>query len=223
MTTTTDISSLINMGSSSPVREKTSTVLGKDDFLQLLVTQLRHQDPLNPADPTEFTAQLAQFSSLEQLFNVNETLEKVNTSNAELERLSALSMLGREIVSESNNFRLGGDGPVKLGYHLDNSVASVQIHIQDSLKRTVTTLTADQLGAGDHWLSWDGMDGNGQVAPPGEYKLVVSALDTDAATMPISALISGIVTGIEIDEKDNILTTTCGDYSLNSIKRVKHQ
>jgi flagellar basal-body rod modification protein FlgD len=222
MTTTTEINSLFNTGASL-IKDKNSTVLGKEDFLQLLVTQLKNQDPLNPADPTAFTAQLAQFSSLEQLFNVNQTLEKVNTSNAELERLSALSMLGKQIVSKSENFRLIENGSVQLGYHLDEPVGSVQIHIQDSLKRTVATIAANQLGTGDHWLAWDGTGSNGQVAPPGDYTLAVSALSGDDETMPISALISGIVTGIEIDKNGNTLTTNCGEYSLNSIKRVIYQ
>lgn len=220
MSATSAINSLVNTGSNA-VREN-KTGLGKEDFLQLLVAQLQHQDPLNPSDPTEFTAQLAQFSSLEQLFNVNETLEKVNTSNAELERLTSLSMLGREIVSEASNFRLEKDGTVKLGYQLENSVASVQVHIQDSLNRTVATINANQTNPGEHWLAWNGSDANGQVAPPGDYKLVVSALDGKENPMDVLPLVSGVVTGIEIAKQGNRLTTTCGDYSLNSIKSVKY-
>ncbi len=65
---------------SSETTRPTTDVLGKDDFLQLLVAQLQHQDPLKPMDSTEFTAQLAQFSSLEQLYNVNDNLGELGTN-----------------------------------------------------------------------------------------------------------------------------------------------
>jgi flagellar basal-body rod modification protein FlgD len=216
-----EISSFIN-AESSPIKELRSSTLGKEDFLRLLVTQLTHQDPLNPEDPTEFTAQLAQFSSLEQLFNVNETLEKVNASNAELERLSALSMLGHEVVSASSSFHLETGGMVKLGYQLTEPAESVKIYARDNLNRTVASFSANQVETGEHWLIWDGLDANGQVAPPGDYRLVVSAVNNEEEPLDISPLISGIVTGIEVKEDTNILNTNSGDFNVNTIRNIKH-
>jgi flagellar basal-body rod modification protein FlgD len=74
-----------------------NNAMGKEDFLTLMVEQLKNQDPMNPADATEFTAQLAQFSSLEQLFNINSSLEEMGSSTAEMQRLSALSMIGTRL------------------------------------------------------------------------------------------------------------------------------
>jgi flagellar basal-body rod modification protein FlgD len=221
MSVTSEISSLLNSGY-TPQQKDASGVLGKDDFLQLLVTQLKNQDPLNPEDPTEFTAQLAQFSSLEQLFNVNERLEQMNSSNIELQRLSALSLLGREVVSESASFRLAEGTTVKLGCQLRNSADEVQINVQDQANRTVATLTANRLQAGEHFFQWDGVDDNGQVAPPGEYSLLVSALrGEDDETVTASPLVRGLVTGVDLDEQGNMLVTNSGDFRLNTVRSVR--
>jgi flagellar basal-body rod modification protein FlgD len=220
MSATSEISSLVNSGY-TPQQKDASGVLGKDDFLQLLVAQLKNQDPLNPSDPTEFTAQLAQFSSLEQLFNVNESLEQMSSGNTELERLSALSLLGREVVSESGSFRLAEGTTVKLGYQLQDSADEVQIHVRDQANRTVATLTANSLQAGEHFFEWDGVDDNGQVAPPGEYNLLVSALRGEDEAVTVSPLVSGLVTGVDLDEQGNMLITNSGDFLLNTVRSVR--
>ena len=101
--------------------EKTSQELGKDDFLTMLITQLQNQDPLNPTDSVEYTAQLAQFSSLEQLSNVNQNLEYLQMFQASINNAQAVSFIGKEItalgdgiqvtdgVAEACEFRLSAD------------------------------------------------------------------------------------------------------------------
>ena len=220
MSATSEISSIINSGY-TPQQKDASGVLGKDDFLQLLVTQLKNQDPLNPQDPTEFTAQLAQFSSLEQLFNVNERLEQMNSSNTELQRISALSLLGREVVSESDSFRLAEETTVRLGCQLQDSADEVQIFVKDQANRTVATLTANNLQAGEHFIQWDGVGDNGQVAPPGEYNLLVSAIRGEDEAVTVSPLVSGLVTGVDLDEQGNMLITSSGDFRLNTVRSVR--
>src|SRR5210317_754089 len=80
-----------------------SNVMGKDDFLNLLITQLQNQDPLKPTDSTEFTAQLAQFSSLEQLGNVNENLKQLQDFQASINNSQAVSLIGKEITATGNS------------------------------------------------------------------------------------------------------------------------
>ena len=78
----------------------TSKVMDKDDFLNLLITQLQNQDPLNPTDSTEFTAQLAQFSSLEQLNNVNQNLQTLQLYQASINNAQTVSFIGKEVTAE---------------------------------------------------------------------------------------------------------------------------
>jgi flagellar basal-body rod modification protein FlgD len=83
-------------------KQAKANALGRDDFLRMLVAQLEHQDPLNPQDGTEFTAQLAQFSSLEQLITIRENLDKVVQSQRELasaiQGMASSALIGREAV-----------------------------------------------------------------------------------------------------------------------------
>ena len=94
----------------NPHTEKTEQDLGQDDFLKMFLAQLNHQDPLNPMDSTQFSAQLAQFSSLEQLFNINETLETINGLQAENGRYQSLDLIGKEVVAEGNMLYLEQEG-----------------------------------------------------------------------------------------------------------------
>jgi flagellar basal-body rod modification protein FlgD len=83
-----------------------SKTLGQTDFLNLLVAQLKNQDPLNPSDPTEFTSQLAQYSQLEQLFNLNDSMGNLTTAQNNSQRLSSLALIGQEVVVEDSDFAL---------------------------------------------------------------------------------------------------------------------
>lgn len=194
--------------------------LGKEDFLKLLVTQLQHQDPLNPSDPTEFTAQLAQFSSLEQLFAVNSNLDQLSTSNAELEKLSALSLIGTEIVAQGNDFQFGND-PVELGYRLDSAATQATVYVQGENGQTVATLDVTDLTAGEHYITWNGTDKYGQVVPPGSYNLFISATGPADETIKATPLIKGLVSGVDLDEQGNILVTSTGNFRLDTVKSVR--
>jgi flagellar basal-body rod modification protein FlgD len=218
MTAVSEITSNSNLGLTASVGG--GSVLGKDDFLQLLVTQLQNQDPLNPSDPTEFTAQLAQFSSLEQLFSVNENLAEMSTSNCELERLSALSLIGREVVAEGSDFHLGKES-LGLGYRLEQPASEVKLYLKDQNGRTVATLEADELAAGDHFLAWDGTDENGQVVPSGDYTLMVSALCGEEEALAAVPLVKGVVSGVDLDGSESLLVTSAGDFRLTDVQSVR--
>ena len=106
----TDVSALAAVSTSTKSTAGKSADLsqqiGKTEFLTLLVAQLHNQDPLNPQDPTEFTAQLAQYSSLEQQFATNAHLAKMSESSGDVQRLTALTLIGKEVVAESKDFTL---------------------------------------------------------------------------------------------------------------------
>lgn len=190
--------------------------LGKEDFLKLLVSQLQNQDPLNPSDPTEFTAQLAQFSSLEQLSNVNKNLEQMASSQG----LEAMSFLGREVVAENSTFQLGAGG-VDLGYRLNGSADEVTLLIQDGMGRTVARLPGGGRTPGEHFLAWDGKDENGLEVPPGEYQLLVSALQGEDSAVSATSLIQARVTGVNLDSSGTLLVTDAGDIPVTRIKMVR--
>lgn len=197
-----------------------SLTLGQDDFLTLLVAQLQNQDPLNPSDPTEFTAQLAQFSQLEQLFNLNKSVDSLTLAQNNSERLSALTLIGKEVLVTGSTFSLDQDIE-QIGYNVDGSASSITINIQDSSGVQVATLTPSELTEGNHFISWNGLDKNGQRLPAGQYKVVIQAQSIGEDTsVAVSPLVRSLVTGVDLKDAGALLQTGAGEYSINDIKGV---
>jgi flagellar basal-body rod modification protein FlgD len=212
--TTTDTSK------SSSTSTSSSTIMGKQDFLTLLVAQLKNQDPLNPDNPTEFTAQLAQFSSLEQLTNLNDSMTGLVTSTENATKFSALSLIGKQVTFTGSSFTYKGE-PVQLGYTLDGPASEVQLLIQDSTGKTIQTLNGTELTKGNHPLTWDGLDQNGNEMPAGTYKAVIQAKGVDSTGVAASPIITSEVTGVDMSNSSSaILNTKAGDIDFSKILGV---
>ncbi|MDR3090302.1 MAG: flagellar hook assembly protein FlgD [Desulfobulbaceae bacterium] len=199
--------------------KRNDAALAKEDFLSLLVAQLQNQDPLNPSDPTEFTAQLAQFSSLEQLFNLNDSMENLATSNANADRFATLNTIGKEVSYPANSFDFTG-GPVNVGYLLDGQAKDVTLSLQlDGV--TVASLRGEELNSGAHFLTWDGLTADGKAAPVGKYKIVVSAKAADGQSVSAQSLVRSEVTGVDLGgDYGGTLITAAGQISFGSIVGV---
>ncbi|MEN8189992.1 MAG: flagellar hook capping FlgD N-terminal domain-containing protein [Thermodesulfobacteriota bacterium] len=205
-------------GTQSPSVADNPAIMGKQDFLTLLVAQLQNQDPLNPDDPTEFTAQLAQFSSLEQLFNLNEGMDELAAAQSGSDNMAALSLIGKDVTYFGSKFNYSGE-PVTLGYQLDGQAARVTLTIQAAGGAVVKTIDSRELTAGNHYLSWDGKDMDGNAVAPGDYHLTIQAAAAiDGSTVAAAPLIRSSVTGVDLDETEgNTLLTQMGKVALNDI------
>ena len=141
--------------------------MGQQEFLQLLVAQMKNQDPINPMDGTEFASQLAQFNSVEQLIGVN----------------SALT--GKEVKALSNQFNLQENSSLDFSYKIPKSATEVEIIIKDENGNQVFSDTIKGLQKGDHDYSWDGFSANGNKMPNGQYYVEVRP---KSGNSPMSAL-----------------------------------
>lgn len=195
--------------------------LGKDDFLLLLVTQLQNQDPLNPQDPTEFTSQLAQYSSLEQLFTVNEQLGQLETANGNVVQMTALGLMGQNVVVQSGSFTLGSD-PVTLGYNLSGNVDEVELVVQNADGQTVATLEGTGLSAGEYFIPWDGTAASGGPLPAGEYQLNIVTRRDGETTSSGEPLVKTKVTGVDLNGAGSKLVTGLGEYNLSRVTSVRN-
>lgn len=190
--------------------------LGKEDFLTLLVAQLQNQDPLNPNEPTEFTAQLAQFSSLEQLFNLNESMDSMAASFANSDKMGALETIGKDIAYQASSFEYNGQ-PVEIGYSLDSTATDVTLYLQQN-GSTIKILEPEDLTAGNHFITWDGTTESGGVAPYGEYSIVIQAKAGTDSTVAAAPLIKAEVTGVDLSgDGGGTLQTTAGEIGYNAI------
>jgi flagellar basal-body rod modification protein FlgD len=193
-----------------------TTSLGKEDFLKLLVSQLQNQDPLNPSDPTQFTAQLAQFSSLEQLTNINENLQSL----AGAQNLGALSFIGQDVIAEESGFQFNSE-PLRLGYRLSAPADEVTLFVQDGLGRTVASIPGAETSTGEHFLSWDGLGSNGQMIPAGEYRLLVAAVKGKDQAVDASSLVQARVSGVDFEGSSVMLRTDSGSFSMSRVQSVR--
>lgn len=195
--------------------------LGKDDFLTLLVTQLQNQDPLKPMDPTEFTSQLAQFSSLEQLNNINENLEALHSIQDGFDRMSALSMIDKYVVSESETFKFHGEA-VEIGFRFNEKIKDATVYIITSEGQTVGDIKVAHPSAGEPFVWWDGKDQNGQQLPDGNYSLRVVGTTQEGDPISGSSLVKSQITGVDFSEPETILMTTNGPVKLSEISKVNN-
>jgi flagellar basal-body rod modification protein FlgD len=206
--------------SSSTKKDKTDDIMGKEDFLTLLVAQLKNQDPLNPDDPTEFTSQLAQFSSLEQLTNLNESMENMAASNANSDRFATLQTIGKNVIYQDSSFSYNGEEGAQLGYKLDGVASEVTLSIKRN-GSVIKTLTGTELSTGNHILNWDGLTESGTVADRGEYTISVSVQTAEGTSIAASPLIQSEVTGVDLTgEFGGTLETQAGTVSFSSILGV---
>lgn len=182
-------------------------IMGKEDFLKLLLAQLENQDPLDPTDSVEFTAQLAQFSSLEQLGNVNENLEKLELYQASINNSQAVSFIGKEIVARGNGVTVAGGQPVALQFDLPADAGTVTLSIYDANGEFVRTYDASNLSAGRHSINWDAKDMNANQLPDGTYRFELMAEDHEGQPMTVTTYANGTVTGVNFSENTTYLVT----------------
>jgi flagellar basal-body rod modification protein FlgD len=186
--------------------------LGQGDFLKLLVTQLKHQDPLNPTDNTAFVAQLAQFSQLEQSAKQAQLLQQsLDAQNASLQ-FTLLPMVGRTISLDQALVQLK-DGPAPINYALDKNAERVRISILDQQHQVVRMLDFSNRQAGLNVAQWDGRDQNGKLMPPGIYEYALAATDTQGATVAAQGRAQLLVSGVRMEEGKAKLAV--GDLSID--------
>lgn len=182
------------MGKASPPPQ---TDLGKEDFLKLLVTQLANQDPLAPSDPTQFVSQLAQFTSLEQLVNVNQGLDVLAISQTAATSAQMVSFVGKEVLFSSSQLLVDSPGEdQQLRFELADDAESVTITLKDASGKVVRTLEAGGLEAGPQEIAFDGDDDGGNPLAEGTYTFEVQANSAGGGTVAVETRSKAYVTSI---------------------------
>jgi flagellar basal-body rod modification protein FlgD len=191
------ITGLDSVGASGSISQPSKPdEMGKDAFLELLVTQLQYQDPLNPMDSTAFTAQLAQFSSLEQLNNVNKNLEYSQLYQSSINNSQAVSFIGKEIRASGDSLEVNNGILGSSSFSLPAQAYQTVVNIYDTEGNLVKIMDAGALDPGEHRMSWDGTDNNGMTVSDGEYRFEVMAYDGGGERIEASTYSAGLVKGV---------------------------
>lgn len=153
--------------------------LGQQEFLQLLVAQMRNQDPINPLDGAEFASQLAQFNSVEQLISVNNGLSKLQNSqelmSSSLTNSMAASLTGKHVKALSNEVHLASGESASINFKLNNSASEVEVIVRSANGGEVRREMLQGFSSGDHSWEWDGRNNAGDRMGDGNYTVEVRA------------------------------------------------
>lgn len=169
--------------------KKTSEDMGKQDFLTLFTAQLQNQNPLEPVKNEAFVAQLAQFSQLEALTNMQTSLDTFVTSMSGERMLNSASLIGKKVAITDAATPLAQGGTIDASLHLPEGAAGVQINVHDAKGKLVREIVAGAQLPGNMAVQWDGKNSTGQTAAPGLYSLSAQAvINGKTATVPVSTL-----------------------------------
>ncbi len=170
--------------------------LDKDAFLKILLTEMKYQDPTTPIDNKDFIAQLAQFSSLEQMKNLSASFTQFEKTQDSLNRFQAAALVGKNVVVSNDKISVNGMQIDPITFQLDKP-ADVVVKILDSSGNVVKTMKVASLDAGTHELHWDGTDDKGSPVPDGYYKFQITAINADGTQEDIPGLIGGKVEAVQ--------------------------
>ena len=198
-----------------------SNQMGKDDFLKILVAQLQAQNPLDPQDPTEFASQLAQFSSLEQLMNVNQTIQSLILYSASQSNNLALLFVGKNILAAGDTFSFKtGEAQPEMIYNLASDAETVTVTVYDEEGNVVKTINLTNQTAGEHRIEFDGLDNNNSPLPDGKYRFEVSAKDADGKNITTSTYIMGLVERVVFENGYTYLIVNGKRISISDVTEV---
>jgi flagellar basal-body rod modification protein FlgD len=200
---------------------KGSRELDKDSFLRLLVTQLEHQDPLNPKDDTQFIAQLAQFSSLEQLTNISKGMGEIKSIFGRQDLTGAVGYIGKEVTATGYTLGKEGNQVSTLFYNLADTSLGTFANIFDGSGNLVRTLRFGPQQAGGYSFVWDGKDYAGNTLPDGVYAVAMASEGVNGQPVFVDTKVSGTVTGVLAVNGQTVLKLKDGrEVSLLNVHQV---
>ena len=188
------MSSVTSVGSSNSIDVVQNNTLGKDEFFQMLIAQLKYQDPLNPMDGTDFTAQLAQFSSLEQLSNMNSSLETVAANQLLTNQVEAVTLIGKDVAAQGDVIETDGT-PVEIIYSAAEDISKGNLSIYSSDGSLVKTIEVGSQQQGINSVQWDCSD-----VENGSYTFEIEASNAAGDPVSVDTYVIGTVTGVTFQD-----------------------
>ena len=187
------------------VDRKTHNKLGKDGFLKLLSHQLANQDPMTPMDQKRFAADLAQFSQLEQLTNINTKMKKSSDNIPVQNKFYGASFIGKKVLTDGATVQYKpGERPM-LPFHLDKKAGKAIVRIYDESNNIVRRLDLENLSQGNQVVEWDGRGEDGRNAVKGIYRFDVLAFDDKYTRFKGKSRVEGVVTGVNFENGETVL------------------
>ncbi|GGY66337.1 flagellar hook assembly protein FlgD [Marinobacter zhanjiangensis] len=187
--------------------------LGKNEFMELMIAQLKNQNPLEPKGNGEFIADLAQFSSLEEMQSLNSSVDSVVGEFRSTQALQASAMVGKSVLAPANFGILDQSGQMQGAVNVPSSTGGLRINIENASGEMVRQLDLGQAAAGQQEFTWDGKDGNGNALPPGKYYVAAQGSYPDGNEQ-LQTMMSANVDSVSLGQGGSITLNLAGMGSL---------
>ncbi|WP_263261016.1 flagellar hook assembly protein FlgD [Pseudomonas sp. RIT-PI-S] len=213
-------SSTSSTSSSSTSSATGSQSLGKDTFLQLLVTQLKNQNPLDPQDNSAFVAQLAQFSSVEGINNLNSTVSSLASNYTSNQALQASALVGHSVLAPASSTAVNTSTGLTGQFDLASSSSATSVKVYDANGALVKNIDLGSQGAGTVSFNWDGTSNDGVALSSGTYKFVASAT-VDGKEVAQTTYLPSTVTSVTVGSTAGDMSLKLADGSSVALSQVK--
>ena len=207
----------------APARKKDLGALNQEDFMQLMLQQLKSQDPFKPTDNTQFIAQMAQLSSVTGISEMKNSLVDVVDSLRSSQVLSASNLLGHDVLVSKDTFNLSAAAPSVMGQiELAKPAQQVDIEIRNAAGEVVRRMQSGAQAAGPLQFAWDGKDDSGATVAAGDYKIQATAM-TNGQRLAIEMQMRAPVTGVSLPtggQGPQLQVQGLGTLKLSDVKEV---
>lgn len=196
--TTSPINATTTTGAATNPTSKNST-LNQADFLNIFVTQLKYQDPLQPMDNAQMASQMAQFSMVQSLNSMTESMKSMESSQNAVNNLQAAALVGKKVEVKGSSLSLSQGTASEGSYQLDNP-GKATIKIMDEKGGLVRVIETQVMDTQKQKFIWDGKNQQGATLPDGQYSFQVSAVDAQGADIGVKTTMVGKVDGVSLDQ-----------------------
>jgi flagellar basal-body rod modification protein FlgD len=196
--------------------------MGQEDFLKLLTTQMQNQDPTNPVDNTKMIADMAQFSSLEAMKQLNDTVSSMSQMFKTNQAVQASVLVGKDVVVPGSQISLiSGNSPVAL-VNIEESLTDVKAQIRNANGELVREYSWESLPQGQGDLKWDGKDASGNALAQGNYTVTAWGTNSEGARAAVGTLVAQKVVSVDVGSSGASLNLADGSAAgLDEIQQIR--
>ena len=195
--------------------------MDKEAFLMLLITELRHQNPLEPMDNKDLIAQMSQLASLESISNMANSVKDFVSFNSSVIKAQVASMIGKQVVVRTDSLRIVDGVPENIIFKLDEP-AHLVVKVMDESGKVIYTEDLGNVDAGLHVWKWDGRDSNGMPLKDGTYKYSIAKVTQDGEE-EIGGLTHGKVNAVQFEGNDIYLLVDGERYPVSALVEISEE
>ena len=199
--------------------------LDKDAFFKLMLAQIRAQDPTNPLQSHEMASHLAQFTSLEQLYNINSGIEGLTKNQSPNSNFQVLNFMGKSVSADTSKvYRVKGDKAHEVRFEVGGEgTVTTTVEILDATNKAVRKIQMGPLKKGENTVTWNGLGDDGLPTRAGEYRVRIESKDANGKKIAVKTAFSGTISGVNFTPQGPLLMVGNQAIRLSEISKIEDE